>query len=226
MAKARSRKLQTQREIRPAFDLVAKTENQAVLMESIENFPLVVTLGPAGAGKTYVTAMLASQALLRGDVNQIILTRANVPTGRTLGHFPGTIEEKLQPWLAPSLNVLKKALGAGDYDCRLGKSILTQPLETIRGQSFDDSFIIIDESQNLTIEELKALTTRIGENCTMVLCGDPNQSDVKDGNDLLYFVRLCNDSGIEVPIIQFGISDIVRSDIVGQLVRMFYEKGI
>ena len=222
----RQGKFKEQRQIRPAFNLVPKTDKQSELMYAIENNELICAIGCAGTGKTYVTAMMAAKYLLKGQVKQIVLTRANVPTGKSLGSFPGTVEEKMTPWLAPTLNVLKKALGEGDYECRIGKSIIIQPLETIRGQSFDNAFIIVDESQNLNIEELKALTTRLGEGSTMALLGDPNQSDVKNGSDLIKFTELCYEAKINVPTIHFGLSDIVRSDIVGQLVRMFYEKGI
>lgn len=219
-------KFQQERRERPAYKFQAKTPRQEELVENLFRYSLVLALGPAGTGKTYVSGMVAARALLDGSHNKIILSRPNVPTGRTLGHFPGNIAEKMSPWLAPMMNVLRQALGSEDYEARFGKSIQIQPLETIRGCSFDDAFILIDESQNLTLEEIKALTTRIGENSTLVLMGDPNQSDVTNGNDLLRFADLCNRSGIEVPVTLFGISDIVRSDIVGKLVRMFYEQDL
>lgn len=206
--------------------ILPKNERQALFIHNIENSNLTVGLGCAGTGKTFIAASMAAKMLLKGEVNRIVLTRPNVSTGRSLGFFPGSIEEKLAPWLAPCTNVLIQQLGKADYECRLGKSIFVQPLETIRGTSFEDAFIIVDEAQNLSIEEIKAVTTRIGEGCCMVLIGDAAQSDVKRGEDLLKFIRLCKKSGIDVPVVEFRIEDIVRSDIVGQLVRMFYEENL
>jgi len=211
---------------RPAYKIVPKNPLQADFIKALKTKPLVAGLGCAGTGKTYVAGMIAAQMLLKGEIDQIVLTRPNVATGKTLGHFPGDISEKLAPWLAPILNVLKYGLGSGDYEYRLGKTILTQPLETIRGQSFDNSFVIVDESQNLGIEELKALTTRIGDNCVMALIGDETQSDVRNGSDLTRFVEMCNRADIDVPIIRFGIDQIVRSDICADLVKMFYHENI
>lgn len=144
-----------------------------------------------------------------------------------LGFFPGTVAEKMEPWLAPITNVLKDGLGKGQYEYleRKGK-IIVQPIETIRGNSYEDALVIVDEAQNLSMEEIKAITTRIGENSKMILTGDPAQSDVKNGTDLKRFCDLCNSNSIDVGYLEFGIDDIVRSDIVGQLVRMFYNKGI
>jgi len=203
-----------------------RTINQNKLWTALLNKPLVCGIGFAGTGKTFVTGMTACSMLVDKKIKKIILTRPNVPTGRTLGHFPGTIQEKMEPWLAPITTVLKEGLGKGRYEAMLNYEILIQPIETIRGQSFDDAFIIVDESQNLTIDELKALTTRIGEGSHMALIGDPQQSDIKNGNDLLDFVHMCRESNIDVPLIEFGISDIVRSDLCKSLITMFYENNL
>ena len=218
-------KFQHDRQVRAPFYITPKNQNQDYLMRSIEQKVLTVATGPAGTGKTYCAGMIACKLLLKGEVNNLVLTRANVPTGRSLGHFPGTVEDKMTPWLAPLVNVLKEGLGKGDVDCRMGKSIHVQPLETIRGQSFANSVILVDEAQNLTMDEIKAITTRIGENSKLVLMGDPAQSDVRDGNDLTRFARMCYNRGIDVPVVEFSVNDIVRSDIVGDLVRMSHEEG-
>lgn len=230
MAKAKRKnvtkmKFTHERQVRPAFNVIPKTEPQDMLMRSIEQNVMTIAIGVAGTGKTYCAGMIAAKLLLKGEHNNIILTRANVPTGRTLGHFPGSVEEKMAPWLAPLTNVLTQALGKGDVECRMGKSIHIQPIETIRGQSFADSVILVDEAQNLTMEEIKAITTRIGENSKLVLMGDPNQSDVKNGTELTRFATMCHERNIDIPIIEFGIQHIVRSDIVADLVRMFYEEN-
>jgi phosphate starvation-inducible PhoH-like protein len=101
-----------------------------------------------------------------------------------------------------------------------------QPIETIRGRSYENALVLVDEAQNLSIDELKAITTRLGENSKLVLMGDPAQSDVKDGKDLLKFCTVVRRAGIQLPIIEFSVDDIVRSDIVADLVRVFIKENI
>lgn len=215
-----------EREGRECNHLTPKTENQRLFMHALLSSPLVCGIGCAGTGKTYIAGMIAVQKLLRNEINQIIISRPNISTGKSLGSFPGDVGEKMAPWLAPILTVLKKGLGAADYECRLNKSILIQPLETIRGQSFDDSFVIVDESQNLEMEEIKAIVTRLGENCTLALIGDPNQSDIKNGTSLSRFVDMCNQGDVDVPLIEFTIDDIVRSDICAQMIKLFHNNNL
>ena len=133
------------------------TDNQTVAFDSYEMGKNLLLHGAAGTGKTYCTGMKAAQLYLKGGYEQIILTRANIPTGRSLGYFPGTVEEKMEPWLKPITNVLKNGLGKGRYEYMDSKDqIIVQPIETIRGNSFDYSIVIVDEAQNLSLEEIKA----------------------------------------------------------------------
>jgi phosphate starvation-inducible PhoH-like protein len=204
------------------FHIQPKTPNQNLLLDAIEMFTITVAIGPAGTGKTYCGCMKTAQLFNTGRYERIVLCRANVPTGKSLGAFPGTIQEKMAPWLAPMTSVLKKAFGPHHYDSLVKKNLIEiQPLETIRGQSFENSLILIDESQNLNMEEIKAITTRLGEGSKMILMGDPNQSDIQNGLALIRFAEMCRRHAIEIPVVHFGVEDIVRSDIVGQLVRMF-----
>ena len=187
---------------------------------------MTVAIGPAGTGKTYCTGMKAAQLFLKGEYQKIVVTRSIISTGKSLGHFPGTIEEKMEPWVKPILNVLIDGLGSGRAECmQRQKQIEVQPIETIRGTSFDNSIIIVDEAQNLTIDEIKAVTTRIGDNTKLILLGDPAQSDLKN-SDLIKFVDLCHQYRVPAPIVTFSIKDIVRSDIVANLVKMFAKAGI
>ena len=101
-----------------------------------------------------------------------------------------------------------------------------QPIETIRGRSYKNALVLVDEAQNLDFDELKAISTRLGENSKLVLMGDPAQSDVKDGADLLKFCYLVNKNGINLPVIKFEVDDIVRSDIVADLVKMFLRENV
>lgn len=210
-----------------AFHIQPKNETQQFLLDCINNSVMTVCVGPAGTGKTYCTGMKTAQMYLKGGYDKIILSRPNIATGKSLGYFPGSVEEKMEPWLKPITTVLSDAFGSGKYRYMYEKGkIQIQPLETIRGQSFRDSIIIIDEAQNLTIEELKAVTTRVGENSKLILMGDPAQSDLRKSDDLNRFVDLCFKHNIDMPIVRFGLKDIVRSDIVASLCKMFYKEGL
>jgi phosphate starvation-inducible PhoH-like protein len=210
-----------------AFHIQPKTPTQDYLLKAIEHNTMVVCIGPAGTGKTFCSGMKAAQLFLRGGYDKIVLTRPNIATGKSLGYFPGTVEEKMEPWLKPLLNVLQDGLGKGRFDCMQQKGqIEIQPLETIRGRSFENSIVLVDESQNLSIEELKAVTTRIGEGSKLILLGDPKQSDLNKGTDLTRFVEMCHRHNVDCPIIRFTVDDIVRSNIVAQLVKMFVKEDI
>lgn len=209
-----------------AFHIQPMNEKQSALLDAIHKNTMTVAIGTAGTGKTYCSASKVAQLFLRGGYDKIVLTRPNVSTGRSVGFFPGTVEEKLSVWLQPLLTVLKEAFGAGRYQYFMEKGIIQiQPLETVRGQSFNDALILIDECQNLEWGEIEALTTRIGENSKMVLMGDPRQSDVKNGMAIERFITMAHNYKIDVPVIRFGLDDVVRSDIVAQLVKAFYYEG-
>lgn len=229
MRKAKRKKDSFINELQSAasFHIQPKNPTQQYLLECIENSSITVAIGPAGTGKTYCTGMKISQLFLKGDYNRIVLSRANVPTGRTLGFFPGSVQQKMRPWLMPMTDVLKQGLGKGRFEFMEQKNeIEVQPIETIRGRSYDNSLIMVDEAQNLSIEEIKAITTRLGENSKLILSGDPAQSDVERGNNLLYFANMCQKYEIDIPVVRFTVNDIVRSDIVARLVKMFDRESL
>lgn len=214
-------------ETRSNFNIIPKNKKQDILIRSIKCSPITVTIGCAGTGKTYCSTGTVAQLFLKGGYQKIVLTRANVPTGKSLGHFPGDIKEKMTPWLMPMLEVLSKAFGKGKFEYMLNKEqIEIQPIETIRGRSYEDALVLVDEAQNLSMDELKAITTRIGENTKLILMGDPAQSDVKNGKDLTDFCYVVRKNGIEIPVVEFGVNDIVRSDIVADLVKMFIQERL
>jgi len=207
--------------VQKAVHIQPKTVTQDRLLRAIEYNQLVVTIGPAGVGKTYCAVNAAINLLVQGKTKKLVLVRANIPTGKTLGSFPGDIYDKLGPWLAPMTSEIKKRLGSGDYDAkRHAGQIEFHPLETIRGASFEDTVILVDESQNLTYEEVKAITTRIGEGSKMILMGDPMQRDTRESG-LVQFKKVIQKYKLEVPIIEFTTDDIVRSDLVAQLVKAY-----
>lgn len=208
------------------FHIQAKNKNQQLLIDGIENFEITIAVGPAGTGKTFVSMMTAAKLFSMGKYKSIVMTRSIIPTGRSMGFLPGDVTEKMIPWLLPMISVLESAFGKSKYEYLYAREqISIQPLETIRGRSFEDTIILIDEAQNLDFEEIKAITTRIGEGSKMVLMGDTFQSDIKGHSALLKFIDMCYRHGIDVPVVEFGIDDIVRSDIVAKLVRMYMNEA-
>lgn len=202
---------------REQFKLEPKTQGQAELIYGLDHFNQVVVFGPAGTGKTFVITAYAAQLFLRKKIDKIIITRPNVPTGRTLGLFPGDINQKMAVWLQPVIAVLKQVLGNAVFDiAQSNGQIVYQPLETIRGCSFDNAFIIIDESQNINIEEVKALVTRVGENTTIVFNGDIAQKDITTQSGLQFIIDKIetNKKLHDVSyIVELDLTDVVRSEL-------------
>jgi len=203
-----------------------KTENQKHFINSVLSQDMVVGLGPAGTGKSYLSATLAAYLLKQRDFDKIVLTRPTVPTGRSIGFFPGTLNEKMEPWVKPIMVTLEEYLGKGDVECLIknGK-IEVVPFETIRGRSFGNSVIILDEAQNTTVDEIKAFVTRIGDRSKMIINGDVSQSDLsRSFNGLSLIVDMVRNSRSLhkfVPVIEFTSKDIVRSGLCQLWVEEF-----
>lgn len=204
-----------------------RTDNQKALWDAMKDSSQVFVLGPAGTGKTYVTATYAADQYTLKQIDKIVITRPHVAVGKDLGFLPGSLEEKTYPWALPVLDVLQKHLGKGVVDTAIKNSnIEMAPLALMRGRSFDNAFIIVDETQNITTHELKMLLTRVGEGSTIVLNGDVQQSDLKEADGLTKVIHLAKKHMLPVPIIEFGVDDIVRSDICAEWVKVFMKEGI
>ena len=204
-----------------------RTNNQKALWEAMKGNSQVLVLGPAGTGKTYVTATYAADLYTLKEIDKIVITRPHVAVGKDLGFLPGSLEEKTYPWALPVLDVLQKHLGKGVVDTAIKNgNIEMAPLALMRGRSFDNAFIIVDETQNITTHELKMLLTRVGEGSTIVLNGDVQQSDLKEADGLSKIIHLAKKHMLPVPIIEFGIDDIVRSDICAEWVKVFMKEGL
>lgn len=212
---------------KPTSGLVPRTEKQRMLLDALKTSSQVLVLGPAGTGKTYVTATYAADLYTLKEVDKIVITRPHVSVGKDIGFLPGTLEEKTYPWALPVLDVLEKHWGKGMLETAIKNgNVEMAPLALMRGRSFENSFIIVDETQNITTHELKMLLTRVGEGSIIVLNGDVQQSDLKEADGLSKIIHLAKKHMLPVPIIEFGLDDIVRSDICAQWVRVFYKEGL
>lgn len=193
---------------------------QGEYLEAIKYNEVIFGVGSAGTGKTFIAASFAASELFHRRVNKIILTRPNVETGRGLGFLPGTLEEKYAPYLLPFDAIFSKALGKGFYEYALrNKDIEPTPLGFLRGTTFDNCIVLVDEAQNCTQEEMKMLLSRIGKNCKMIISGDTEQADIPDSGLDDAIRRLNGISGIEV--IEFLDEDIVRSKMCKQIIMAY-----
>jgi phosphate starvation-inducible PhoH-like protein len=207
--------------------IVPKNENQRLYLEALNNSAQVITMGPAGTGKTYLVASHAANRYMTKAIDKIIITRPHVAVGKELGFLKGGLEEKTLPWAMPVLDVLQQRLGKGAVDTAIKNgNIEVAPMALMRGRSFDNAYIIIDEAQNMTIQELKMVVTRVGENCPIVLNGDVKQSDIKEQSGLSKAVHLAKKYNMDAPVIEFTTDDIVRSDVCKQWIIAFDAEGL
>ena len=173
---SKKRKFQVERSPRP---IIAMNSKQAEYLGYLRSHPQVFVLGPAGTGKTWIAASYAADLYRGGVIKKIILTRPNVPCGRSLGYFPGTLEEKFAPWAVPITDIIRDRLGSAVFDiAKRNGNIEVVPFEVMRGRSWHDAFILLDEAQNTSVMEIKMFLTRIGEDCITVVNGDIAQCDL------------------------------------------------
>ena len=209
------------------IELTPRNENQGLHIQAMKDSSQVIVIGPAGVGKTYITATHAANLYNKKKIDKIIITRPHVGVSKDIGYLPGTVEEKVYPWALPVLDVFERHMGVGKVDTALkNKNIEIVPLALIRGRSFDDAFIICDVSLNMIIAEMKALLTRVGEDSQIVLDGDVQQSDIKEQSGLSKIAHLAKKYSLTVPVIEYTIDDVVRSDICKQWIRVFMEEGL
>jgi phosphate starvation-inducible protein PhoH and related proteins len=205
--------------------LAPKTVNQRRYLEAIERNDLVFGVGPAGTGKTYLAVAMAISALIAKRVSRIILTRPAVEAGERLGFLPGTLQEKIDPYLRPLYDALYDMLEADKVEKFIERAAIEiAPLAFMRGRTLNDSFIILDEAQNSTPEQMKMVLTRQGFNSKMVVTGDVTQIDLPGGkrSGLLEAVDVLK--GVEgISFIPFDERDVVRHSLVQRIVKA-YEK--
>lgn len=195
--------------------------NQQALMEAMDRFQLVVAVGPAGTGKTYLAIAKAVEALQAGRVGRIVLSRPAVEAGESLGYLPGDLEEKLAPYLRPLYDALNERLGAKRLKSLLAEgSIEIAPVAFMRGRTLNNAFVVIDEAQNCTYGQIKMLLTRLGWHSTMVLTGDPDQSDLLDGLSGLSDVADRLATLDSVSVVRLNDRDIVRHPLVAEMLAV------
>jgi phosphate starvation-inducible PhoH-like protein len=203
--------------------LTPKTLNQRRYMEAIERNDLVFGVGPAGTGKTYLAVAMAVSALLNKRVTRIILTRPAVEAGERLGFLPGTLQEKIDPYLRPLYDALGDMLDPEKVEKYLEKNVIeVAPLAFMRGRTLNDSFIILDEAQNSTPEQMKMVLTRQGFNSKMVVNGDSTQVDLPLGrkSGLMDALEILN--GVEgISFVHFNDRDVVRHSLVQRIVKAY-----
>ena len=193
---------------------------QGEYLDAIRNNTVIFGVGSAGTGKTYVSASFAAAQLFYKRIDKIIVTRPNIEVGRGLGFIPGTLQEKYAPYLEPFDSVFHRNLGKGFYEyCIKEKKIDPKPLGFMRGSTFDDCIVLVDEAQNITVSEMKMLLSRIGRNTKMILSGDPDQADITNSGLIDATKRLQYINGIEV--VKFLDEDIVRSKICKQIIMAY-----
>jgi phosphate starvation-inducible PhoH-like protein len=197
------------------------SENQRRLMEAIDERNLVVALGPAGTGKTYLAITKAVEAFEAGRVARIVLTRPAIEAGESLGYLPGDLAEKMAPFLRPLYDALNERLGGKNLKALIADgSIEIAPVGYMRGRTLNNAFVVIDEAQNCTYGQLKMLLTRLGWHSTMVLTGDPDQSDLLPGISGLGQVADRLAALDDVAVVHLGDKDIVRHPLVAAMLTV------
>jgi len=203
--------------------IVPRTRQQAVYMEALARDDLIFALGPAGTGKTYLAVAQAVQQLIGGSVDRLILSRPAVEAGERLGFLPGDMKEKVDPYLRPLYDALYDMLPTEQVERRIASGeIEIAPIAFMRGRTLSDAFIILDEAQNTTPQQMKMFLTRFGMRSRMVVCGDPLQIDLPNPGMSGLADAVGKLEGIaRIATIRFGAADVVRHPLVGRIVEAY-----
>jgi phosphate starvation-inducible PhoH-like protein len=210
-----------QRDRKYVKNVRAMSAAQQQLMDAIDERSVVLALGPAGTGKTYLAIAKAVEALEAGKVGRIVLSRPAVEAGESLGFLPGDLNEKLAPYLRPLYDALTERLGTKRLKALLAEGIIEiAPVAYMRGRTLSECFVVIDEAQNCTYGQIKMLLTRLGWRSTMVLTGDPDQTDLLPGLSGLDQIACKLETLPEIPVVRLGESDIVRHPLVASMLTV------
>lgn len=196
-----------------------KNNFQEEIVKSFKNCDVVIAEGVAGTGKTYIGAGLSVEYLLSRRLQRIVVTRPAVDAGEKIGFLPGTKENKIEPYLLPVMELLEEILGLQKVEDLIKKKVLEGALVGfMRGRTLSNSFIVIDEAQNLTIEQMKMLLTRFGENVKVLIQGDLGQSDVGHNNGLRWAIKEFSDCSL-VKVHTAKLTDVIRSPLTKGLLE-------
>jgi phosphate starvation-inducible protein PhoH and related proteins len=207
--------------------IVPRSTTQTVYMEALARDDLIFALGPAGTGKTYLAVAQAVSQLIGGSVDRLILSRPAVEAGERLGFLPGDMKEKVDPYLRPLYDALYDMLPTEQVERRIASGeIEIAPIAFMRGRTLNDAFIILDEAQNTTPQQMKMFLTRFGMRARMVICGDPNQTDLPSGaksglNDAVEKLETIP----RIATVRFSAADVVRHPLVGKIVEAYEGPG-
>ena len=199
----------------------AMSPAQQQFMDAIDAQSVVLALGPAGTGKTYLAIAKAVEALEAGKVQRIVLSRPAVEAGESLGFLPGDLTEKLAPYLRPLYDALTERLGTKRLKQMLADGIIEiAPVAYMRGRTLSECFVVIDEAQNCTYTQIKMLLTRLGWRSTMVLTGDPDQTDLLPGISGLADIAAKLERLPDIPVVRLAEGDIVRHPLVASMLTV------
>ncbi len=196
----------------------ARTDGQQVLLDAIKDHNLTVALGPAGTGKTYLAISSAVEALEAGDIERIVLSRPAMEAGESIGFLPGDMHEKMAPYLRPLYDALGDRMGGKRVRQLIDDgTIEIAPVGFMRGRTLNNAFVVIDEAQNCTYSQLKMLLSRLGWNSTMVVTGDPAQSDLLDSLSGLKDIATKLEKVPDIAVVRLNSQDIVRHPLVAKM---------
>lgn len=195
------------------------TQKQATYLTALNDYDCTIASGPAGTGKTFLACAWAGSQLHSKEFHQCVVARPTVSVGRTMGFLPGDAKRKMAPWARPLTEAFKQQMGAKRFEQATNeKKIMIEPLEHIRGLTFDQTVMIIDEAQNTTPVEMKAFLTRVGEDSSIIISGDTSQSDLHTTENGLAWALRAIERGLvsDVAHVAFESSDVVRSELCKQ----------
>lgn len=199
----------------------AKSPGQEALLSAIEKYNLTLALGPAGTGKTFLAVAKAVEALEAGTVGRIVLSRPAIEAGESIGYLPGAVEDKLAPYLRPLTDALSDRLSPKRLKALLAEGVIEiAPVGYMRGRTLNNAFVVIDEAQNCTYPQIKMLLTRLGWRSTMVMTGDPAQSDLMSGLSGLGDAAEKLDRLNDVAVVRLEDKDIVRHPLVASMLTV------